>query len=176
MLALLLLSLLPFADVAVPGGHEAERDAAASAGERRATMYRAMLQALAPMVDAAELQVEIRQGVMRAILPSDGLFAAGKSQLLPEGRKRVMALARALATIQATRLSVIGHTDGSPPDDRAGKTALSSARARAVRQLLAHGKNVVTASGAGDSDPRAPNETDEGRMRNRRIEVLVHVD
>ena len=176
MLTLLLLSILPFADVAVPGGHEGARDAAASVAERRATMYRAMLQALAPMVEAGELQVEIRQGVMRAVLPSDALFETGKSQLLAEGRRRVTALARGLASIQATRLSVIGYTDDGSPDSRTSKSALSSARARAVRQLLAHGKVAVTATDAGDGDPRAPNDTDEGRQRNRRIEVLVLID
>jgi len=41
------------------------------------------------------------------VLPADELFDSGKNQLNPDGRKRVVALARALATVQMTKLSVI---------------------------------------------------------------------
>jgi flagellar motor protein MotB len=171
MTPLLLLSTLWFADVAVPHGA-----LPATAGERHAAAYRALLRALAPMVDAGELQVAIREGIMRVILPADELFESSKSQLLPDGRKRMVALARALTTVPARRLSVIAYTDTTPPDEGTTNAALSSARALTIREVLARGKIAVAAMGRGEREPIASNDYEEGRRQNRRIEVLVHVD
>jgi hypothetical protein len=110
------------------------------------------------------------------ILPADELFESSKSQLLPDGRKRMVALARALTTVPARRLSVIAYTDTTPPDEGTTNAALSSARALTIREVLARGKIAVAAMGRGEREPIASNDYEEGRRQNRRIEVLVHVD
>lgn len=128
------------------------------------------------MIDAGELQLVIRYGRPMAIFPADELFEAGKSQLLPSGRKRVVDLRRALTRLHVTHLDVRGHTDNAAPDENTTNEAFSSARALAIRAILGHAKIAVTAIGRGELEPIAPNDTDEDRRRNRRIEIVINLD
>jgi len=73
----------------------------------------------------------------------------------------------------AARIRISGHTDnvGNPRQNQ----RLSDRRAKAVRQYLVdHGidEGRVEAVGLGDTEPLAPNDTEEGRARNRRIEAV----
>jgi len=74
-----------------------------------------------------------------------------------------------------TTLDIVGHTDsvGSAQYNQ----GLSERRAQSVERYLL-GKNVhpqrLTASGRGESAPRASNATKEGRALNRRVEILIN--
>jgi OOP family OmpA-OmpF porin len=75
------------------------------------------------------------------------------------------------------RVFVSGHSDnrGSAPHN--GK--LTARRAEAVRaHLVAHGvpAAMLKAKGCGSKSPVAPNETDEGRAQNRRVEIVFPGD
>jgi OmpA-OmpF porin, OOP family len=71
---------------------------------------------------------------------------------------------------------VQGHTDNS--GDAAANKKLSEARAMAVMMRLVGKGNInqarLTAEGFGDTQPVADNNTDEGKAKNRRIELKVH--
>jgi chemotaxis protein MotB len=84
--------------------------------------------------------------------------------------------------LKQTRIVVNGYTDNLPvgPELRAkGITSnldLSSKRAdTVVRYLVSQGvnPNLVSAQGFGDTNPIAPNDTPEGRAKNRRIEITL---
>jgi len=84
------------------------------------------------------------------------------------------ALKEALAN---RRLLLIGHTD----DTGASKfnVELSERRARAVARFLKkHGvpENAIFYQGAGESMPIADNRTEEGRAKNRRVEIIEFQD
>ena len=70
------------------------------------------------------------------------------------------------------RVSIIGHTDSKGSD--AYNMALGMRRAVAVRdKLLEFGLNparILSVESRGESEPIAPNDTDQGRFENRRIE------
>jgi len=71
-------------------------------------------------------------------------------------------------------VSVVGHTDGR--GGVAYNQKLSERRAEAVRKYLVdHGiaADKIKTSGKGKSSPIADNKTDEGRAKNRRVEVEV---
>ena len=71
-------------------------------------------------------------------------------------------------------VEVQGHTDAVGGD--ASNQKLSEARAAAVREwLTAHGiaATRITAHGYGKTHPVASNENDEGRARNRRVDVVI---
>ncbi len=72
------------------------------------------------------------------------------------------------------KIEIAGHTDstGSATENQ----RLSEARANAVRDyFLSRGVNAerIVAKGYGDSQPVAPNDTEEGRAKNRRVEFRV---
>ncbi|SPO63277.1 Outer membrane protein A (fragment) [Pseudomonas inefficax] len=73
------------------------------------------------------------------------------------------------------KVSVIGHTDNVGSDSY--NQALSERRASSVAvyligQGLEPGK--VTSQGRGESEPLADNESEEGRARNRRVELHLN--
>ena len=78
-----------------------------------------------------------------------------------------------LKTWGDTKVEVAGHTDSQSSD--AYNMSLSQRRADAVRSYLV-GKGVaadrLTAKGYGESSPVASNDTEEGRYKNRRVELI----
>ena len=72
------------------------------------------------------------------------------------------------------RIRIVGHTDdvGSEQDN----IALSLGRAEAVKRALTErgveGVRIET-EGKGESEPIAPNDSEEGRAENRRVEFIV---
>ena len=72
-------------------------------------------------------------------------------------------------------IKVIGHTDSVGSDEY--NQALSERRASSVAAyLLSQGlaPNKLTSEGKGESQPVADNETDEGRAKNRRVELHIN--
>lgn len=72
-------------------------------------------------------------------------------------------------------VTIVGHTDSVGSD--AYNQDLSQRRARAVQTYLQQrglDANRLNARGAGESQPIAPNDNDEGRAQNRRVEFLIN--
>jgi OmpA-OmpF porin, OOP family len=86
-------------------------------------------------------------------------------------------LDRLIETVQrcpSTNIEIAGHTDGAGDDNF--NQGLSDKRAQAVIDYLVKAglpANRFTAVGYGSKQPIAPNDTDEGRAQNRRIEFVV---
>jgi OmpA-OmpF porin, OOP family len=100
-------------------------------------------------------------------------FATGKSDILPESLPIVEEIVRLLQENPALQLNVDGHTDdvGSGESNK----TLSLDRARAVAGALADrgiDTSRLTPQGYGESQPIADNSTEEGRARNRRVELV----
>jgi len=138
------------------------------------------------------LKVEVRNNRMLIQLPGDVLFDSGADKLKAEGQKILMQVADVIrndADLSKRRFQVAGHTDskplaGGPFKDNWG---LSAMRARSVLLLLTSppDKNGIggglnpanwSAAGYADTDPVASNDTDEGRGKNRRVELVVQPD
>jgi outer membrane protein OmpA-like peptidoglycan-associated protein len=82
-------------------------------------------------------------------------------------------VAEAMKTDQATKFEIGGHTDADGAADH--NLVLSTQRAEAVkRQLEAMGVqgSRLTCKGFGESLPIAPNDTQEGKAKNRRVEFI----
>ncbi|WP_175673041.1 OmpA family protein [Burkholderia ambifaria] len=101
-------------------------------------------------------------------------FETGSATLTPQGRQILDQMAAALSKLQNRTVDIIGHTDNS--GNRTSNIALSQARADAVKGYLIT-KSIppqqMTTTGVGPDQPIAPNDTAEGRARNRRIEFRV---
>lgn len=101
------------------------------------------------------------------------LFAQGASALSPGGRAKLDELA---TTLQRDRpgghLAVEAHTDNQRSKQQNAK--LSKARAEAVAAYLGkRGLSGVRAEGLGEQRPLASNSTTEGRLSNRRLEIVL---
>ena len=74
-----------------------------------------------------------------------------------------------------SELIIEGHTDSHGGDDMNQK--LSQERAESVRQYMINAMRIPTyrliATGYGETHPVASNETEAGRARNRRIDIVI---
>lgn len=100
-------------------------------------------------------------------------FAVDKADILPESRPQIEQVLSLLRDDPALTLSVEGHTDAT--GDAAHNQRLSQARADSVMAALVEQgiePQRLKAQGHGQSRPVADNDTDEGRARNRRVELV----
>ncbi|AMP04633.1 ompA family protein [Collimonas pratensis] len=100
-------------------------------------------------------------------------FDNDKAQLKPDGLNAVDEIAKLLKQDAALKLAIEGHTDNS--GDAQHNKALSQQRADAVMTtLLTKGidKGRLSASGRGADQPVADNGSDQGRAKNRRVELV----
>jgi outer membrane protein OmpA-like peptidoglycan-associated protein len=100
------------------------------------------------------------------------LFDFNKSTLQPASDAVLQQVADLLAKDKTLKIEVQGHTDNVGGD--AYNQTLSEARARAVADwLTTHGVSAarLTAQGYGKTKPVADNNNDEGRAKNRRVEI-----
>jgi outer membrane protein OmpA-like peptidoglycan-associated protein len=100
------------------------------------------------------------------------LFDFNKSTLQPASDAALQPAANLMSADQTLKLEVQGHTDNVGND--AYDQTLSEARAKAVvTWLTQHGvaADRLTAKGYGKTKPVADNGSDEGRARNRRVEI-----
>ena len=103
-------------------------------------------------------------------------FEFDRASLRPDAKPVLDSVYALLKAEPALRLSIAGHTDNLGSD--AYNQALSEKRAQAVREALVarglKGRDAerLDAAGYGASMPIADNKTEEGRARNRRVELV----
>ena len=101
-------------------------------------------------------------------------FETGSATLSGASKTQLALLADILKAYPNVSVSVRGHTDNT--GDAATNKKISADRAAAVRDaLVAQGipATQVTSEGYGPEQPVASNDTEEGRARNRRVELVV---
>lgn len=99
-------------------------------------------------------------------------FEKGKSDLPADAEKMLVDIVAFLVRQPAWRIRVEGHVDSS---DENGSMPLSQKRASAVASwLLEHGidQSRLSIQGFGDSKPEGDKSTEDGRAKNRRIELV----
>jgi len=102
-------------------------------------------------------------------------FDFDKDAIKPESKPTLDEIAKLLTSKPDLKIKIIGHTDnqGTPEYN----LDLSQRRAANVAATLAAGYGIdiarLTAEGAGLSQPIAPNDTDEGQAKNRRVELIA---
>ena len=115
-------------------------------------------------------------------IASDALFEPGKADVRISAYHQLSGV-KDLIDKYATpgsQVDIVGHTDNVPTVYSVYKSnqALSLARAQAVIRYLVDLLNMdptmLTAKGVGETQPKASDATLEGRLANRRVEVVVH--
>jgi len=101
-------------------------------------------------------------------------FVTGGSQMTGESRRLLGQIADKIKGCPNGAVTVVGYTDNEGSD--AVNLKLSDTRAKAVAAALVSNGVLaakVTARGAGSANPVADNSTEEGRAKNRRVEITV---
>jgi outer membrane protein OmpA-like peptidoglycan-associated protein len=104
-------------------------------------------------------------------------FDSGRATFTPSTERDLQALLNDLLVAGGTAVEIHGHTDnvGNPQSNM----NLSEERAFAVKQWLERQSPVNFPEGRvrvfahGQENPVAPNSTDEGRARNRRVDIVL---
>lgn len=112
-------------------------------------------------------------GVRIEIPVADG-FSSGSSAIRPSLARAIEAIAPTLADEASVAIKVIGHTDSQGSE--MVNLRLSIERAEAVVSYLSErgiAHERLSADGQGEADPLTSNATEEGRARNRRVELLL---
>ncbi|MFB4422274.1 OmpA family protein [Streptomyces sp. QL37] len=104
-------------------------------------------------------------------LQAEVLFGKDSAKLSGEANARITAIAQEIKNQKATKVRVFGFTDNL--GSAAHGDVLSKERADAVQAVLSPGLPTVTFEirGYGEDYPIADNKTEEGRKKNRRVEV-----
>ena len=107
-------------------------------------------------------------------IPQDALFASGSAVPLGSAQGDIAAISGSLNRFPASTVQVLAHTDSD--GEAAANLSLSEQQATQVRDLMIRsgvaGERIL-ASGRGENQPLTSNLTDEGKMQNRRIEIVI---
>jgi OOP family OmpA-OmpF porin len=122
--------------------------------------------------DEARVSREGNRMVIRLV----GLtFQSGQDVVRPQYRALLEKLRQAADVFPRSQITIEGHTDSYGGDEN--NLALSRRRAEAVSAFMTSQLSVpafrISAVGYGETQPIANNDTEQGRERNRRIDVII---
>jgi OOP family OmpA-OmpF porin len=119
--------------------------------------------------DEVPKEVQKFTGVIKGIY-----FDMNKATIQKRSHRVLDEAVRVLEKFPSIKLEIVGHTDSTGKDDHNRK--LSQDRAESVRKYLIDkgiSADRLTARGAGEDEPKAPNDTPAGRAENRRTEFNI---
>jgi outer membrane protein OmpA-like peptidoglycan-associated protein len=146
-------------------------------------------------------RIDVQETLRGNVAKVEGMFAPSEARVLRQGEDVIISLLginfppgrsnidagnmpllskvqRSLALFPGSSLVVEGHTDANGSDS--ANLLLSQDRADAVKQYIVTNFAVdpekISSIGYGESRPVATNETQEGRARNRRIDVVIRIN
>ena len=131
------------------------------------------------VVEVAAMQQVVTANKLLEELNKNGFIAlyinfdTGKSDLKADGKATVAEIVKMLKAAPTMKVAIEGHTDnvGQP----AANKALSEARARSVMSAIVSGgidAKRLSAAGFGQEKPIADNRSEDGRAKNRRVELV----
>ena len=126
------------------------------------------------------LSVVQKDGKVYVSMENKLLFESGSWAVNSEGKKAVQQLGSVLAQNPDIAVLIEGHTDNVPYGGNGqlkDNWDLSTKRATSIVNILRENANIdpqnLTAAGRGEYAPVAPNNSEAGKAKNRRIEVIL---
>ena len=128
-----------------------------------------------------ELSVDPEYNYVKILIDGSILFDSGSANLNPDCLSTLDKVGDILVIYDDYKIEVEGHTDNVPFGHSSvfkDNDELSSARALSAYRYLVNTKKLDPStfkhSGRGEYDPIASNSTNEGRQKNRRIEIKIY--
>jgi chemotaxis protein MotB len=144
--------------------------------------HQALVTGLKQQINSQEASIKEYREKLKVSFVDRILFGFSQVHISPEGKAALNQLAVVLATVPKGNISVVGHADSIPVASKfqhrfPSNWELSSARAAAVaRYLTKQGElepSRLEVVGLSSYQPIADNDTDAGRAKNRRVEIII---
>ncbi len=150
--------------------------------EKATQTYQDLTKKLEKEIQEGQVQITEMKNRLTMTMVDKILFPSGSANISKAGKKVLDKVVSILKDVKDKRIQVEGHTDNVPiMSDLKNRFPtnweLSTARAtEVVRYLQERGglnPNILSATGYAQYQPVAPNDTEEGRHKNRRIEIVL---
>lgn len=126
-----------------------------------------------------DVDVQVLKGVVYISLADNMLYKSGSYEISPAANETLSKIAKIIKDYRDYDVLIEGNTDNVPinkPNIR-NNWDLSTLRASSVVQALQNQHGVdpkrLTAGGRGEYNPIASNNTEEGKARNRRTQIII---
>jgi chemotaxis protein MotB len=126
-----------------------------------------------------DVDVQVLKGVVYISLSDNMLYKSGSYEISDRAGETLSKIAKIITDYKDFEVLIEGNTDNVPiskPNIR-NNWDLSALRASSVVQALQNNFGVdpkrLTAGGRGEYNPVASNDTDEGKTRNRRTQIII---
>jgi len=135
-------------------------------------------------IETQRIQIEkLSDREVKMTMQQDILFPSTSIVINQQGRRMLSKIARSLRQAPDAAIKIVGHTDLLPITDPklrkrfVDNWELSAARAASVARVFIWGENIseerIHVVGRSYVEPVADNRTEEGRQKNRRIEIFL---
>lgn len=160
---------------------ETQKTKLVSASRQSQAQYDALVDSLSDQVQKGQLQIRRYKDMLTVDVAEQLFFDSGKAALKEGGKAVLKQVAAAMQGYEDKAIRVVGHTD-DVPIAKAWRNVfpsnweLSAARATTVVRFLQDAgiePGRLIASGRAEYAPIAPNDSAEGRQKNRRIEITL---
>ncbi|MBF8176530.1 flagellar motor protein MotD [Herminiimonas contaminans] len=168
----------PILPLPIPSPSQRANEAVVKREKARMTsIARDILKAMAPLVSQGKVRVTQTNRGVSVEINASVLFAPGEAKLNAQSEAALRAVAQVLKDVD-NDIQVEGHTDNTPINNSMfpSNWELSAVRASSVvRLFLANGvaEKRLVAMGHGANLPVDSNDTTEGRLRNRRVQLMI---
>ncbi len=160
---------------------ESQRSQLLSASKQSQAQYDALVADLNQEVQKGQLQVRRYKDMLTVDVAEQLFFDSGRAALKETGKEVLKKVADAMKSYEDKAIRIVGHTDNVPITKGLQKVfpsnwELSAARATTVVRFLQDAgiaPERLIATGRAEYAPVAPNDSPEGRQKNRRIEITL---
>ena len=127
-----------------------------------------------------DIEMQMTAQYVQLTMKGSLLFNSGSAELKDESKPVLNKVGLILERYASGTIEIEGHTDNVPMSSKryANNNELSAARALSVFDYMLEETNLdparIKTSGRGEYVPIADNATDEGRARNRRVEIRIY--
>ena len=131
-----------------------------------------------------EVDVQVLKGVVYISLADNMLYKSGSYEISERAEETLSKIAKIIMDYKDYDVLIVGNTDNVPVNTKAASMKnirnnwdLSALRASSVVQYLQNRFGVapkrLTAGGRGEYNPVASNDTEVGKQRNRRTQIII---
>ena len=144
--------------------------------------YENLLENMKSEIDKGKITITQLRGKLKVNMLDEILFDSGETTIKPQGIEVLKRVGNILLNVKDKAINIEGHTDNVPIGAELSEKyptnwELSVARATNVARYLQEKSGInpilLSATGYGEYKPIAPNETEEGKAKNRRIEIVL---